>query len=95
LFCSFSHILSSCTLLPLPFSPNMSPHYPLLLHTHEPRTNLLYQLYTTPNPCNTWHKHPLLQQKYTQTHIKNIITSSPHTASITHLPHFPPSLVPP
>jgi hypothetical protein len=38
--------------LPLPFSPNLSPDYLLLLHTHYPLNNLLYQLYTTPNPCN-------------------------------------------
>jgi hypothetical protein len=31
--------------------PNLSPHYPSLLHTHHLLTNLLYQLYTTPTPA--------------------------------------------
>jgi hypothetical protein len=45
------HPLSSPSLhLPLPFSPNLSPDYASLLHTHHPLNNLLYQLYTTPNP---------------------------------------------
>jgi hypothetical protein len=32
-------------------SPNLSPHYPSLLHIHYPLTSLLYQLYTTPAPA--------------------------------------------
>jgi hypothetical protein len=48
-----SHLLSSPSPhLSLPFSPNLSPDYPSLLHTHHLLTNLLYQLYTTSKPSN-------------------------------------------
>jgi hypothetical protein len=51
-FCLFSPTLSPYPHLPIPFSPNLSPDYPSLLYTYHPLTNLWYQLYTTPNPCN-------------------------------------------
>jgi hypothetical protein len=50
-FCPFLSTLS-CPHLPLPFSSNLLPDYPFLLHTHHLQTNLLYQLYTTPTLCN-------------------------------------------
>jgi hypothetical protein len=58
-FCPFFSTLSPCPHLPLPFFPNISLDYLSILHL---LTNLLYQLYTTPTPYNTWHKHPTLQQ---------------------------------
>jgi hypothetical protein len=51
-FCSSHPLSSPSPHLLLPFSPNLSPDYPSLLHTHHPLNNLLYQLYTTPNPCS-------------------------------------------
>jgi hypothetical protein len=96
-FCPFSSTLSHCPHLSILFSPNLSPDYPSLLHTHDLLTNLLYQLYTTPTPCNLWHKHPTLQQqKYNQTHIRTTKPSNPHIASPIHPHHLPtPLLVPP
>jgi hypothetical protein len=41
-----------CLHLFLSSSPTLSPHYPSLLHTHQLLTSPLYQLYTTPVPCN-------------------------------------------
>jgi hypothetical protein len=67
-FCPISSALSPCPHIPLPSSTNLSPYHPSLLHTHHLLTNLLYQLYTNPNPCNPWHNHPTLQQKCTQTY---------------------------
>jgi hypothetical protein len=92
-FRPFSLTLSPCPHVPLPFSLNLSPDYPSFLHTHHPLTNLLYQLYTTPNPC----KHPpLQQQKYTQTHTRTTKLRSRCPTSPTHPPHFlPPPLVTP
>jgi hypothetical protein len=55
-----SHPLSPCLHLSLLPSPNLSPHYPSLLHTHHLLTRLLYQLYKTPAPYNPWQKHPPL-----------------------------------
>jgi hypothetical protein len=54
IYCSPSQLLLLPLLihsLPLSF-PNLSPHYPTLLHTHHLLTGLLYQLYTPPDPCN-------------------------------------------
>jgi hypothetical protein len=92
-FCPFSSTLSSCPHIPLPFIPNLSRDYPSLWHTHHLLTNYLYQLYTTPNPYNSWHKHPTLQQqKYTQTHTraKNLAapTSLPPLTHPTSCLHF-------
>jgi hypothetical protein len=85
LFCPFSPTLSPCLHLPLPFSPNLSPDYPSLLHTHHLLTNLLYQLYTTPNPCNSQHKNPpLQQQKYTQIHTRPQKPATPTMLPLTH-----------
>jgi hypothetical protein len=42
-----------CLQLALLSFPNQSPHYPFLLYIHHPLTSLLYQLYTTPAPCNS------------------------------------------
>jgi hypothetical protein len=50
--CTPSHPLSPCIYFPLLSFPNLTPHYPFLLHTHHPLTSLLYQLYTTLAPCN-------------------------------------------
>jgi hypothetical protein len=97
LFCPFSPTLSPCSHLLSPFSLNLPPDYSSLLYTHHALTNLVYQIYTTPTPCNPWHKHPLLQQqKYTQTHTRTTKMSSPCTASLTHpLQFLPPVWVPP
>jgi hypothetical protein len=87
-FCT-SHPLTSFLILP-------QSDYLSLLHTHHLLTNLLYQFYTTTTPYNPWHKHPTLQQKYTQTHTRATKPSSPHITSPTHTLHFlPPLLVPP
>jgi hypothetical protein len=68
-------------------SPNLSPHYLSLLHTHHLLTS---QLCTPPVPCNPWHKHPpLQQQKYTQTCTRATKPSSLCVSSPTHLPFFP------
>jgi hypothetical protein len=40
-FCPFSSTLSSCPHLVFLSSPNLSPHYISLLHTHHPLTSLL------------------------------------------------------
>jgi hypothetical protein len=77
-FCPFLFTLSPCLHLSLSSSLNLSPHYTSLLHTHHLLTNLLYQLYTTPTPCNPLHRHPTLQQqKYPQTHTRATKPSSP------------------
>jgi hypothetical protein len=86
--------------LPLPSPPPYILHQPVtrlpsLLYTHHLLTNLLCQLYTTPTPCNPWHKHPAVQQKYTQTHPRATKPRSPYTTSSTHPPHFPPLLLVP
>jgi hypothetical protein len=73
-----SHPLFPLLHLPLPSSPNLSPHYLSLLHTQHLLTSLLYQQHTIPAPCNPWHKHPPLQQKYTQSHTKVTKLSSSH-----------------
>jgi hypothetical protein len=91
-----SHPLFSHLHLLFLSSPNLSPHYLSLLHTHHLLTSLLYQLHTIPAPCNPWHKHPSLQQqKYIQTHTRETKSSSLHTSSSTHLPPFPPPLLVP
>jgi hypothetical protein len=75
------------------YPPNLSPHYPSLLHIHHLLTSLLYKQYTTPVPWNPWHKQPPLQQKkYTPKYTRVTKTSSPHTNSPTHL-FTTPSLV--
>jgi hypothetical protein len=51
-FCPFSPTIIPCSQLSLTFSPNLSPDYHSLLHSHHLLTNLLYQLYTAPTPCN-------------------------------------------
>jgi hypothetical protein len=64
-----SHPLSHHSHLHLLFSLNLSLEHPTLVGTHHLLTNLLYQLYTTPNPCNLCHNHHTLpQNNYTQTH---------------------------
>jgi hypothetical protein len=64
----------------------------LLPPTHSPHTDsLLYQPYTTPALCNTWHKYPPpQQQKYTQIDTSHPKFSIPHTSSPTRpTPLFP------
>jgi hypothetical protein len=78
-FGPLSSSLSPCLHLLLWSSPNLSQDYHSLLYTHHLLTNLLYQLYIIPTPCNPSHKHPTLQQqKYTQTHKKVTKSNSPH-----------------
>jgi hypothetical protein len=60
----FLFILSPC--IHLPFLSSLTCH-----QTTPPSYTHADQLYTTPNPCNPWHKNPTLQQrKYTQTHTR-------------------------
>jgi hypothetical protein len=47
-----SHPLFPPSSPPPPILPNLPPYCPFLLHTHNLLTSLLYQLYTTPAPCN-------------------------------------------
>jgi hypothetical protein len=56
--------------LPLLTSPNPSPHYPSLLHTHNLLTSLLNQLHKTQPPAIPNKKCPLLQQQCTQTYTR-------------------------
>jgi hypothetical protein len=67
-FCPLSSTPSPCPHLPLPFYPNMLPHYHSSLHTQHLLTNLLYQLYTTPTPhiTSTLHYNNRNIPKYTQ-----------------------------
>jgi hypothetical protein len=60
---SFPHLQ-----LHLLFTPNLSPHYPYLLHTHHSLTSLLHQLYTTPDPAipDTLHYNNRNTPKHTQ-----------------------------
>jgi hypothetical protein len=48
----------------------------------------VYQLYTSPAPCNPLHKHPQLQHKYTQTHTRATKLSNPQTSSPNQPPLF-------
>jgi hypothetical protein len=89
-FCSFSPTLSPSS-SPLPILHQPVTTLPLSPTHSSPLTSLLYQLYTTPAPCNPWHKHPpLQQQKYTQTHARATKPSSSHNSSPTHPPLFQP-----
>jgi hypothetical protein len=74
-----------------PILPQPVTTLPSLQHTHHLLISLLYQLYTIPAPCNPWHKHPPLQQKYTQTCTKATKPSSPYTSSLSQktLSHAP------
>jgi hypothetical protein len=86
-----------CLHLPFPSSSNLSPYCPSLLHIHHLLTSLLYQLHTTPAPCNPLHKPPpLQQQKYTQRHIRATKPSSLLTHLLTPFPapHFIVPLLP-
>jgi hypothetical protein len=95
-FCPFSSIFLPCPHLPLPFSLNLLADYPSFLHTCQLLTNILYELYTTPIPCNSQHKHPTLQQqKYNQTQPRATKPSNPHNSYPNHPPHFPPTLLVP
>jgi hypothetical protein len=47
-----SHALSLHLHLLLLSFPNLSPYHSSLLHAHHLPTSLLYQLYTSPAPCN-------------------------------------------
>jgi hypothetical protein len=96
---NYSFCLSSSTPsrlhLSLPSSPNLSPHYPSLLHTHHLLISLLYQLHTTSAPCKSRHKHPPLQQTCTK-HTQG--PQNPATSITLNPPNhsFPlPFLVPP
>jgi hypothetical protein len=90
-FPSTSHPLFPLSSTSLPITPNLSPLYPSFLHTCHLLTSLLYQLHTTPIPCNPWCKHlPLQQQKYTQTHMRTTKSSNPHNSQPTLSLLFPP-----
>jgi hypothetical protein len=73
-------------------SPNLSPHYPSLLHTHHPMTNLLYQLYTTRAPAipdtSTLHYNNRNIPKHTQGP-QNPAASIPLTSPTHPFPHLP------
>jgi hypothetical protein len=83
-FCLFLPTLSPCLHLPHPLTPNLSPDYISLLHTHHLLTNLLYQLYTTTTPCNPWHKN----LHYNNRNILNTHRSQ-NPAAPTLLPYSP------
>jgi hypothetical protein len=95
--CSTSQLFFLSLLIhsfPLPAPSPTIPPQPVT--THHLLTNLLYKLHTTPIPWNLWHKHPTLQQqKYIQTHTRATKPSRLHTASPTHPPNFPSSLLVP
>jgi hypothetical protein len=72
-----------------PSHPPPTCYHTTLPPTHS-ATNILYQLYTTPNPCNPlWCKNPTpQQQKYTQTHTEPQNPANP--TSLPPLTHLPP-----
>jgi hypothetical protein len=94
-FCPFSSTLSPG--LQPSAQPPPTCHHTTLPPTHSPPADQpTVPTYITLAPCDPSHKPTTLQQKYTQTHTRATKSSSPHIASPTHPPHFPPPiLVPP
>jgi hypothetical protein len=90
-FCPFSPTLSLCPYLPLPFSLNLSPDYPSLLHTRHLLRNLLTTL-QTPNLL-----HSLTQAPYTTTTEICPDTHKGHKNQqpLHHFPHSPTPLLSP
>jgi hypothetical protein len=77
----------------LPFSPNLSPDCPTLLHTHHLLKNLLHQLYTTLTPAipdiSTLHYNNRYTPKHTQ-EPQNPAAPMPHSPSTHSFSHPPP-----